>query len=394
MRVNTRLPGRRLLMPLASVLVTVGALAVPLAASAASADGSQVIGHVYLDGNTPGANTIAAFDRHADGSLTPTPGSPFAAGGAGLGKGLGSQGAVQLTHHGRYLLAVDAGSNQISVLRVNADGSLEPVPGGPVASGGVEPNSIAVHHHLVYVSNSGNGGEGNYTGFHLTGAGQLVPIPGSTVAVPAGAAPGDVLFNSTGTRLVGTRVGTSQIDSFIVNRDGTLSTAPGSPYPAQGLGPFGSEFRPTNPNQLFVTNAHNGAGLGTVSAFEDTENGALDPIGASPFPDQQTAPCWLTINPSGKFLYAVNTGSGTISRYAISSGGSLTLIGSTTVSSTGGVGATDPGITSDGRSLYINESAAHAVAAFAVNGGDITELASSPTPLPTGIVASAGIAVE
>lgn len=103
-----------------------------------------------------------------------------------------------------------------------------------------------------------------------------------------------MLFNSTGTKLIGTRVGTSQIDSFTLGSDGRLTTAPGSPFTAQGLGPFGSQFRPTNPSQLFVTNAHNGAGLETVSVFADSPSGSLTPIGGSPYADQQTAPCWLT----------------------------------------------------------------------------------------------------
>jgi 6-phosphogluconolactonase len=82
---------------------------------------------------------------HADGTLTPMPGSPFAAGGVGIGKAIASQGALQLSSDGRYLLAVDAGSNQISVLRIKLDGSLKPVGGGPVSSNGVNPVSIAVH---------------------------------------------------------------------------------------------------------------------------------------------------------------------------------------------------------------------------------------------------------
>ena len=101
--------------------------------------------------------------------------------------------------------------------------------------------------------------------------GRLAPIAGSTVALPDGSQPGDVLFNGTGTKLVGTRIGTSLIDSFTVGFDGRLTAAPGSPFTAQGLGPFGSEFRPTNPDQLFVSNAHNvGAGTGTISAFSDS----------------------------------------------------------------------------------------------------------------------------
>ncbi len=76
-----------------------------------------------------------------------------------------------------------------------------------------------------------------------------------------------MLFNSTGDRLVGTRDNPSLIDSFTVRRDGTLVAAPGSPFTGQGLGQIGAQFRPTNPSQLYVSNAHNGPGLGTVSAF-------------------------------------------------------------------------------------------------------------------------------
>ena len=37
---------------------------------------SFVVGHAYVNDNTATANTVAGFDRHADGSLTPIPGSP------------------------------------------------------------------------------------------------------------------------------------------------------------------------------------------------------------------------------------------------------------------------------------------------------------------------------
>jgi 6-phosphogluconolactonase len=85
------------------------AVAVPASASA-SADASPVVGHVYVNDNTAGANTIGAFDRHADGTLTAEAGSPFAAGGAGTGAGLASQGALQISPDGRFLIAADAGS--------------------------------------------------------------------------------------------------------------------------------------------------------------------------------------------------------------------------------------------------------------------------------------------
>jgi 6-phosphogluconolactonase (cycloisomerase 2 family) len=183
------------------------------------------------------------------------------------------------------------------------------------------------------------------------------------------------------------------IDSFTVGQDGRLTAAPGSPFPAQGLGPFGSEFRPTNPDQLFVSNAHNTAmDSGTVSAFRDSGDGVLSSIGSSPFADQQMAPCWVEITHNGQFLFTVNTASGTISRYSITPGGTLTLLGSTPVRASGGVGAVDARLSPGGRYLYVDESKLSAVGAFAVHGGNLTELAGSPTALPTGAT-PAGIVV-
>jgi 6-phosphogluconolactonase len=233
-------------------------------------------------------------------------------------------------------------------------------------------------------------GGSNYTGFRLGRGGRLHPLAGSTVSLPDGSQPGDVLFNSAGSELAGARVGTSQIDSFTVHH-GRLTAGPGSPFPAQSLGPFGSEFRPTNPRQLFVSNAHAGAGAGTVSAFRDSADGTLTSIGSSPFADNQTAPCWVEITHNGRFLFTVNTASDSVSRYSITPGGTLKLLGSTPVRGTG-AGAVDARLSPGGRYLYVDESATGAVAAFAVHGGNLTELASSPALLPAGAT-PAGIVV-
>ena len=365
----------------------IGILGVPAVASASTP--SPVVGYTYIDGNTAPANTIDGYARHADGSLTPLAGSPFAAGGEGLGTGLASQGAIQATQDGRFLLAVDAGSNQISVLRVTAGGAPVLV-GQPVSSDGIKPVSVAVSPSgLVYAANSGAGGS-DYAGFRLSPFGTLTPVPHSTYVVPDGSGLGDVFFNAFGDHLIGTRTGTSLIDSFLVLPGGRLLAAPGSPFTGEGLGQLGAEFSPTRPSELFVSNAHNGALLGTVSAYHDSLLGRLSPIGSSPYADGQTAPCWVEISHDGRYLFAVNTGSGSISSYAINPGGSLTLIGSTPIN--GGGADIDARLSPDGRYLLVDGSGMHFISVFAVNGGSLTELPSSPTPLPAGVTSSSGIA--
>ena len=74
----------------AGLLAFGAAAATPALAAAQPSHG----GYVYVDDNTAGVNTVAAFARQAGGGLTPVPGSPFVAGGAGTGAGLASQGAI------------------------------------------------------------------------------------------------------------------------------------------------------------------------------------------------------------------------------------------------------------------------------------------------------------
>ena len=385
---------------LIAVPVSVAALGVAGATAASAAPGEgrhddRVVGQVYVDDNAAGANSVAGFDRHADGSLTALPGSPFSTGGAGTGQGAAEQGALQLSPDGRFLLAVDAGSDQISVLRIRPDGSLVLAKGGLVSSGGATPVSVAAvardrGDDLVYVANSGAGGS-NYTGFTLSRRGELRPIPSSTVALPDGSAPSDILFNGDGTRAAGTRVGPSLIDSFTVDTAGRLHAAPGSPYSGQGLGQLGAEFRPTNDDQLFVSNAHNGPGLGTVSAYRVGRDGGLTSIGNGPVADGQTAPCWVEITRDGRFLFTANTAQPSISSYTIARDGTLSLVGSTPLDAARQKGPTDLRLAPDGHVLYQLTAGADAISTFGVDGGSLTPL-GSPAALPTG-AAPLGIVV-
>lgn len=364
----------------------VGSLGVTHGVSAAS----YAVGNVYVNDNTTGTNTIGAFTRHSDGTLSALAGSPFAIGGAGTGSTIGSQGALQLSADGRYLLAVDAGSNEISVARILPNGTLLPA-GSPVWSGGVKPVSIAVHGNLIYVANSGDPSP-NLSGFTLNPGGQLRPLAGSTVSLPTGSTPSDVLFNGTGTNLVAALVGPtfsgpSFVASYAVGANGLLTAAPGSPFAAQAPGTIGSEFRPTNPSQLFVSNAHAGAGAGSVSAYSVAGDGTLNPISGSPYADNQTAPCWVEISHDGQYLFTVNTAVPSISRYSIAANGALTLISPAVgFQNPGGqtVAPLDLRLDPSGSFLYVVDSHLDAVSAFAVSGGNLTELPSSPIALPAG----------
>ena len=365
-----------------------GMTAVAAAKRAHSSGRWPVAGYIYTDDNTTTTNTIAGFARHADGSLTALPGSPFSAGGAGAGHGNTSQGSIVTADGGRFELAVDNGSNQISVLRIGGDGTLTLV-GSPVSSGGINPVSIGVSGSLVYVANAApSPGVANLTGFRLSSWGTLTPIAGSTVALPAGAQPVQVALNSNATNLVVPDVALSVIYAYSVSPAGFLTPAPGSPVAAQGPGPFGSTFDPNNPWQLFVSNAHGGTANGTVSSFDAGRDGSLTSIGSSPFADEQTAPCWVAVTPNGRYLFAINAGTPSVSSYAIDNDGSLTLIGSFPFREGSSLQPLDD--TVSGNDLYVK--GASEVASFRIRpGGFLSELSSSPTSLPAGAAAS-GIA--
>ena len=68
----------------------------------------------------------------------------------------------------------------------------------------------------------------------------------------------------------------------------------------------------------------------------------------------------------------------------------LSLLPGSTPAGGPGAGAVDARLSPDGAFLYVDQSKAHAVAAIAVNGGRLTQLHTSPFPLPAG-AAPAGI---
>ncbi len=122
-------------------------------------------------------------------------------------------------------------------------------------------------------------------------------------------------------------------------------------------------------------------------------NGALNSITGSPFADNQTAPCWVTITPDGRYLFAVNTASTSISSFSIASNGTLSLLGSTTFKGPSGLRPFDAQTDPSGKYLYVTDAGVGAVSAFSISHGSLTELSASPTSLPAGATPY-GIAVN
>ncbi len=336
--------------------------AAPEFSQAAGGDGNA--GAVYVATNSPAGNEVLAFPRAADGSLAAP--AAFATGGAGTGGGLGNQGAVVLAHDNRRLLVVNAGSNEISVFAVSRDG-LELLD--RVGSGGDRPVSIAVFRRLVYVLNAG--GTGNITGFRLDARGRLHSITNSTRPLSSGAAgAAQVSFSPGGGLLVVTEKATNTISTYTVGADG-LATGP-SAQPSVGATPFGFAFSRTG--TLVVSEAFGGApGASALSSYRAGVSGALGVISAS-VGTTETAACWVVITRSGRFAYTSNTGSNTISGYALSRDGALRLLDDDGVTAATGSGPIDLALTTSSRFLYSLDGASGAIGAFGVqpDGGLVT----------------------
>lgn len=267
-------------------------------------------GAVYVMTNDPEENEVAVYSRGDDGRLTFV--KYYATQGAGSNidniDPLGSQGALVLSPDGRWLLAVNAGSNDLSVFRVRRD-ALKLV--GTFGSGGEFPVSLAIDYDLVYVLNHGTDSSGpNITGFKLSHRGDLIPLAGSTRELGAGGFH-QVGFDPEGEVLVvteGDPAGENLIHVFPINRKGL----PGfKPVTTQSVGvvPFGFAF--DRRGHLLVSEA----GSGAVTSYKILRNHRLRVISPS-VENGQTATCWIAADGRG-FVFTANTGSNNISAYKV-----------------------------------------------------------------------------
>lgn len=347
--------------------------AVSTLALAGQAHAAPFFGALYAGTNILSGNSVAAYGRNADGTLSPI--AAFATGGLGasLDTGNGSDpflaaGSIT-TADGRFLLVVNAGSNTLSSFRINPDFGLTLIGSAP--SGGVGPVSIAYRNGLVYVANVDADGVftdatdqmGSLSGLRLnTTTGVLTPIAGSTRTL--GARPADLAFAADGANLVVSAVNAgsanlasgsnAELSSFDVAGDGTLSagplsevasTPPNSPDGRNLATAIGFEIVERD-GRTFVVSTEAREFLpiglpgtvaqfqtGSVSTWELLADGTLsarsqDVLTGMSFESGPDSACWLVFSPDRTRFWVASESSATISSFTLNADGTLTLVGS------------------------------------------------------------------
>jgi len=349
-------------------------------ASAWSQHGHSRPGAVYTMTNAKAGNEVLRFHRSAQGDLSPA--GAFSTGGAGTGAGLGNQGGLVLAWGNRRLLAVNAGSHEVSVFAVGRHGLrlLDKVP-----SGGRNPVSIAVRWNLVYVLNAGGAvsDRDTITGFRMHWRGDLTPIPNSTRSLSAtSTGPAQVGFSPDGRVLVVTEKATNKIVTFTVDAAGR----PGARQVIASAGPTPFGFAFGKRNRLLVTEA-SGGGLSSVSSYAVARNGDLAPITAA-LPTKQRATCWLAVTRNGRYAYTTNTASDSVTGLRIDGLGRLSLLDASGQSGSTGMksGPIDMAFSAGDRFLYTLNGANGTISAFrARRHGSLHSLAEAAVSgLPSG----------
>lgn len=325
------------------------------------AEESGASGAVFVMTNAADKNEIIAYQRNSDGSLAQR--RRFSTGGRGSGGAtdpLGSQGSLTLTEDHSFLLAVNAGSGEISVFRVH-QASLDLTDVAPC--GGSEPVAVAQRGNLVYVVNAG--GNSNVVGFRLDRTGKLKQIRNSiSFLTTANSGAASLSFSPDGQTLLVTEKATNKIDTFQVHADGTLG--PVTANSAVGPGTFAVLFAPNGTALVAETGPAGGNNASAISSYTLLSDLSVSAVSAS-VPTLGAATCWLAVTPNGHFVYTSNAGSSTISGFSIAANGVLTPLAGT-ILATLPTGSTnlDVAITLDGKFLYSLDSGTGVVSIFGI----------------------------
>jgi 6-phosphogluconolactonase (cycloisomerase 2 family) len=332
---------------------------------------SEAAGAVFVQTDNLAGNTVVAYDRAADGTLTQTGVYPT----GGLGGQLAgsavdhtaSQGSLAYDSSSHLLYAVNAGSNTITSFAVRGDHLTRLQT---ISSGGIFPVSVTVHGGQLYVLNARGGG--SIQGYLRVG-GLLVKIPSwhrdlgfnPNPSPEFTSTPGQIAFTPDGSKLIVTTKGDGQsIEVYPVSLFGPSTNPVVTPDP--GNVPFAIAF--DQQHQLVIAEA----GPSALATFTVNRNATLSLITRTT--TGQAATCWVTS--TGDKLYGSNAGSASVSGYT-DNNGTLTALGNT---------GTDPGTvdataSADDHFLYVQTGRNGIVDEFKIGStGALTAIGSVTVP--------------
>lgn len=296
---------------------------------------------VYVESNNfnPGKNSILAYHRTATGTLVPI--GEFLTGGTGyynsderLGPDDSDQEIIATPDH-KTLYAVNSGSDTIAAFKIRDDGSLKRI--GVYDSGGDNPVSIGLAGDNMYVVNKSflnagqtTGGDNpNITGFQIKPDGSLKAIPHGTVEIAAGTIPTQALISPDHKHLFALNVFenpitlppgfppfvppfSSTIVSYNIRPNGRLEEA--SRLEAPNFPPFmlGLQNHPTA--HVIYAGFLLSQSMG-VFTYDDAGN--LSFAGAAPAGANDVGMCWVEVSHDGKYAYATNATTDTVSVYSL-----------------------------------------------------------------------------
>ncbi|KAI0565750.1 Nitrous oxide reductase [Gracilaria domingensis] len=385
-----------------------------------SRSSAEFVGGVYAMSNDIDENTIVTYARRPNGTL-----QLIDAGVKTGGKGavvnflpdsdtLFSSFALVITSDNRFVLAVNAGSNSVSVLRVQPDFSLRLVHVQPVL--GFGPISVAVSGRMVYVVSVDGDGEfdspmaqeGVLSGFILLGNGKLVPIPRSGRNLTF--RPGGIQFSPDGRSLVVSSLSSSvnalekgkveEMFVFSVNSRFLLSAEPVSIVTSTELNNAEGRNLPAVigfeivrsrgvqylvvPEVRFLAGPDGMAGLdqaGSVSTWRLDSQSRLFPVqldvpvGPS-VASGQLAPCWVEFSADLKHYWVSNTLSDSVSVFSFDKGIS------TLEEEVGATGPSPVDLWRSRDSKFLYQLFEGSVGAFEIGeGGSLTEI-QNPMNVP------------
>lgn len=306
---------------------------------------------VFTMSNSPAGNELIALSLNRWGSLSES--GRLATGGNGTGGGLGNQSGLVLSDDAQWLIAVNAGSNTVSVFAFN-DG--EPELTDVADSLGDRPVSVAIRKDLVYVLNAGSD---SVAGFFINSKGKLIALANSEQPLSAsGVGAAQVGISPDLNYLYVTEKATDTITTFVLDDYGVPTEAVFTP--SNGMTPFG--FTQTRGGALIVTEAFGGGPAeARVSSYQVLEDGGLETISSS-VGTTQVAACWVALSRDGRYAYTTNTPSQSISSFRVSQDGQLELLDG--VAGTPGMGPVDLSMSIDGRFLFTLNSGDESISVF------------------------------